>query len=103
MTSTNADILQGCIVECEQPLSLEDLGRLCATEVSCIVELVEEGILANEGGAPPVWRFGGDAVRRARVALRLQRDLEINLAGVALALELLDEIERLRRRLYAAQ
>jgi hypothetical protein len=34
--------------------------------------------------------------RRATIALRLQRDL-INLAGVALALQLLDEVNALRR------
>jgi chaperone modulatory protein CbpM len=31
--------------------------------------------------------------------MRLQHDLEINLAGVALALELMDEIDALRERL----
>ena len=46
----------------------------------------------------PEWRFTGDALRRARLALRLERELEINLAGVALALELMEEIEQLRRR-----
>jgi chaperone modulatory protein CbpM len=40
-------------------------------------------------------------MRRARVASRLQGDLGINLAGVALALQLLDEIEELRERLEA--
>jgi chaperone modulatory protein CbpM len=35
------------------------------------------------------------------MALRLQRDLDIDLAGAALALELLDEIESLRARLRA--
>jgi hypothetical protein len=35
------------------------------------------------------------------MALRLERDLEINLAGVALALELLDELQRLRREQQA--
>ena len=38
---------------------------------------------------------------RARLALRLERDLELNLAGVALALELMDELEYLRRELKA--
>jgi len=33
------------------------------------------------------------------VALRLQRDLGLNLAGAALALELLDEVEALRAQL----
>ena len=41
------------------------------------------------------------ALRRTRMALRLERDLEINLAGVALALELLDELQRLRREQQA--
>jgi chaperone modulatory protein CbpM len=40
-------------------------------------------------------------LRRARLALRLERDLEINLAGVALALELMEELEYLRRKLKA--
>jgi len=47
------------------------------------------------------WRFAGTALRRARTALRLQRDLEINLPGVALALELMEELEALRRELQS--
>jgi len=45
------------------------------------------------------WRFSGTALRRTRLALRLERDLELNLAGVALALDLMEEVERLRRAL----
>jgi chaperone modulatory protein CbpM len=48
---------------------------------------------------PHCWRFTGTQMRRARMALRLQSDLGINLAGVALALQLLDEIETLQMRL----
>jgi chaperone modulatory protein CbpM len=33
-----------------------------------------------------------------RCALRLERDLGVNLAGAALALDLLDELNRLRAR-----
>ena len=39
------------------------------------------------------------AQRRARVAVRLTRDLELNTPGVALALDLLDEIHELRSQL----
>jgi chaperone modulatory protein CbpM len=38
-------------------------------------------------------------LRRARIAVRLERDLELNLAGVALALDLLEELEQLRQQL----
>jgi chaperone modulatory protein CbpM len=37
------------------------------------------------------------AVTRLRTAHRLQRDLHINLAGAALALDLLEEIKTLKR------
>jgi chaperone modulatory protein CbpM len=46
------------------------------------------------------WRFSGSSLRRARLALRLSQDLEVNAPGVALALDLMDEIEELRARLH---
>jgi chaperone modulatory protein CbpM len=89
--------LSGEIFDDYAVLSLEELSRLCAVEKTYIVELVEEGVLSVTEVDVARWRFPGSALRRARTALRLQRDLEINLPGVALALELLEEIERLRR------
>jgi chaperone modulatory protein CbpM len=55
-------------------------------------------MLHPRGSAPEHWCFSGIEVWRARRAQRLQQDLELNLAGAALALELLDEVERLRCR-----
>ena len=92
-------LLTGHIVEEQVELTLSDLCLACAVQAERIVELVDEGVLQPAGVEPGHWRFGGASLRRASVALRLQRDLEINLAGVALALELLDEIESLRARL----
>jgi chaperone modulatory protein CbpM len=73
---------------------------MCAVEERHIVEFVEEGVL-HVVDISSEWRFTGDAVRRTRLALRLERDLELNLAGVALAVELIDEISQLRRELKA--
>ena len=42
------------------------------------------------------WEFNSSSIVRINIATRLQRDLEVNLAGAALALELLDEIKTLR-------
>lgn len=92
-------LLTGYIVEEQVELTLSDLCVACAVQTERIIELVDEGVLKPAGREPGHWRFGGASLRRAGVALRLQRDLEINLAGVALALELLDEIETLRARL----
>jgi chaperone modulatory protein CbpM len=95
----NEGSLSGEIYEEYAVLSVDDLSRLCAVDRTYIVELVEEGVLEAIEVRAPEWRFPGAALRRARTALRLQRDLEINLPGVALALELMEELERLRREL----
>ena len=91
------ETLSGEIVEQTMVLSLDELSRICTVETTRIVELIDEGILAAQRNEAGEWLLSGEALRHARIALRLQRDLEINLAGVALVLELLAEIEQLRR------
>ena len=91
----------GIILDEQAPLTLAELTRACAVHAELIVELVEEGVLAPIGHEPHHWRFTGTHMRRARVAVHLQRDLGVNVAGAALALQLLDEIETLRARLRA--
>jgi len=91
----------GQIHEEQIGLTLSDLCQHCQVQRTLIVEWVEEGVLDPQGRAPEEWRFTGVHVQRARVAVRLQRDLGVNHAGAALALQLLDEIESLRARLQA--
>ena len=93
--------LSGIILEELSELTLADLSRACAVQADCIVELVEDGLIVPVGREPHRWRFSGIHMRRATVALRLQRDLGVNLAGAALALQLLEEVEALRARLKA--
>lgn len=90
-----------CILEEQVELTLGDLCRACSVHTQIIIELVDEGVLEAAGPSPDEWRFAGRNLRRARVALRLQQDLGVNLAGAALALQLMEEIEALRSRLYA--
>ncbi len=91
--------LSGALVDEADELSLGELCRSCGVHAEYIIELVEEGALAPRGRTLREWRFSHEQLARARRALRLQRDLRVNLAGASLALELLDEIERLRARL----
>ena len=95
--------ITGFILEEQTELSLADVCRACAAQADRIVELVNEGVLAPAGAAPDYWRFTGIHLHRARIALRLQNDLGVNLAGAALALELLDELDNLRARLQALE
>jgi chaperone modulatory protein CbpM len=91
--------LTGFILEELTELTLDEVCRACAAQTGLIIELVDEGVIAPNGAAPASWRFTGVQLQRARVALRLQQDLGLNLAGAALALELLEEMDALRARL----
>jgi chaperone modulatory protein CbpM len=74
--------LSGIILEELTELTLAELCRACAVHSESIVELVEEGVLAPLGREPHRWRFSGVHMRRATVALRLQRDLAARESGV---------------------
>lgn len=91
--------LVGLVVTETTFFTLAEFSCACTVQVEHIVALVEEGILEPVDSGAAELCFSGDSLRRARTALRLQRELEVNLAGVALALDLMDEIQQLRRRL----
>lgn len=97
--NTPTRYLAGFILEDQEELTLDDLCRACAAQSELIMDLVHEGLLAPLGAAPEVWRFTGVHLHRATVAVRLQRDLGVNPAGAALALELMDELDSLRAQL----
>ena len=101
MSPSDDQAITGVIFDQSAILSIKDLSRMCQVDERHIVEFVEEGVLTTVEVNTTEWHFSGAALRRARLALRLERDLELNLAGVALALELMDELENLRRELKA--
>ena len=99
MRNEKRPVINGFVLDETTTLTLDELSGACSVRVERIVELVDEGVLDPAGGELGEWCFPGSSLRRARVAMHLQRDLDINVAGVALVLDLLDEIENLRSRL----
>ena len=99
----NDSVIDGVIVENNVEFSLGELSRACAVNAEWIITLVEEGVLEPVDISSRQWRFSGTCLRRIQVIQRLQRDLNVNLAGAALALQLLEEIDRLRTRLVALE
>jgi len=93
------NILTGEILDERIEYDLEGLCRICRLERRQVIELVVENVVEPAGEDPDQWRFTGNEVTRIQVATRLTRDLGLNIPGAALALELLDEIDRLRAAL----
>lgn len=88
----------GTVIE-EDSLTLEQLCNACDVQTDWVISLVEESIIEPQGDEIQVWRFSGASLVRVRSAQRLQRDLGLNLAGIALALDLMEELENLRTQL----
>jgi chaperone modulatory protein CbpM len=101
MTSrdTKQTVLVGTILEEEVVLSLGELCRASRLSAERVIELAEEGVVEPIGRRPESWQFRGVSLRRIRCAQRLEDDLGVNTAGVALVLDLLEELEELRTRL----
>lgn len=109
MTDETPDELSGTLLDEQNLLTITEISRVCAVQTEYIVELVDEGLIApakfpetpSGDNEPHAWRFTGTHMRQARIAAHLQSDLGVNAAGVALALQLLEEVEALRAQLEA--
>lgn len=93
--------LIGQVLEDSDVITLADLCRSCMVKTETVTTLVSEGILDPVGGEIEHWQFSIGSLRRVKTVIHLQRDLGVNLAGAALALELLDQVAELRRALEA--
>lgn len=96
---TTSGLIKGTILDEEITLTLHEVCEVCGVQESAVIEMVKEGVAEPLDDSSATLEFSGVAVTRLMTAHRLQRDLHINLAGAALALELLDEITALKRRL----
>ena len=94
----NERTLIGQVIGENDVITLADLCRSCTVKTETVTMLVSEGILDPVGRDVEHWRFNISSIRRVRTVIHLQRDLGVNLAGAALALELLDQIAELKRR-----
>ncbi len=94
---TDTITLTGTVLDEDMRCNLGDLCRLCGVPADNILEMIDEGMLCPQGNTPKEWRFTALEIRRVQTTIRLKQDLRINLPGCALALQLLEELEELRR------
>lgn len=80
-------------------LTLAELTQILNMPDEFFYDLIEYEIVRPQGSRPEEWSFNLNQLERIKAAIRLQRDLEINLAGVAIVLDLVDEMEKLEARM----
>lgn len=89
-------IIIGLLIE--ESISFKEVCHKYNIPKELLVEMMEYGIFPTDTTREEN-HLNPDDLRRMESAFRLHRDLEINLPGVALALELLDKIDSLRKEL----
>ena len=86
-------------IEIVSVLTLTELCQFCQSDETWVSELINHGIVAPLDEADAELSFEFFSVARAKKARRLERDLGINIAGIALILDLIEERDELRRML----
>lgn len=77
-------------------LTLTEVSLCVHLSVETVITIVDHGIVQPRGHQPQEWLFEPDMLGTLRRANRLQRDLELDWEAIALALELIGEVQILR-------
>ncbi len=97
MMTDQITVLTGTVLDEETRCSLAEVCNMCGVPADFVLDMIDEGMLCPSGASPRDWRFSAVEITRIQTTIRLQRDLRVNLPGCALALQLLEELEELRR------
>lgn len=76
-----------------------EICETCMVKTDTIIEMVEEIVIEPLGNDPDDWRFNESDLLRIKKAIRLHNDLGINFAGIALALDLYEQVEQHQNRI----
>jgi chaperone modulatory protein CbpM len=88
-------VYEGILIEEDKPLSISKLSERCMISKVEIEELVYEGVIEPLKVQEESWSFASETLWRVKKVQRLRRDLDLNIPGAALTMQLLDRIEEL--------
>jgi chaperone modulatory protein CbpM len=77
-------------------LTLTEVTHCIQLPAETIITIVDLGIVEPRGRVPDDWLFAPPMLGTLRRATRMQRDLELDWAAIALALSLLDKLQESR-------
>ncbi len=97
MSEQDMNAIAGIIFDETTKITVVELCEVCAIDQQAIDEMIAEGILEPTDSTQGYFPYS--SVHRTRTVIHLQRDLGVNLAGAALALELLEHIDNLHTQL----
>ena len=85
------------IVDDQRSCDLNHFAAAWGQSPEWVLQLLEYDILSNRPDER-IHQFFGDDISRARRAYRLQRDFNASFTAVAMMLDLIDEVQQLRKQ-----
>ncbi|KTD22546.1 chaperone modulator CbpM [Legionella londiniensis] len=97
------EILTGTLLDESTTISFLEVCRQYQLPQELLFELIEHGIIQVQGKNIKQMRFDYRMLSRIQSAARLKEDLGINLPGIAVILDLLEELQQIRDELRILQ
>lgn len=102
MTDERTPVVHAELVDATPLCTIDELCLACNVDADWVASLVEHGVIEPIGEVSADWRFTSLTIVRLAKAKRLERDLDLSPSGLAVVLDLLDEINNLRAQLGKA-
>ncbi len=96
-------IVAGVLMDEQSTISFVDVCQKCNLSEEMLLDMIEHGLCNQQVVHLQTTYFDEKTLSRIQSACRIQHDLGINVPGVVLVLELLDELEQLRNELNILQ
>jgi len=90
------EVIAGVLINENSTFTVLEVCERCNLSEDILMDWIAHGLF---GEPHQSMQFDYKMIDRVRAAHRLQHDLEVNLQGVILALELMDEMDKLREEL----
>lgn len=87
------------IIDQDNSLTFDEICRAIHADNDLIIQLIEHHIIQPKGSSKNNWQFDHICLKRARLARNFYYDLEVNLAGIGLLIDMLEKIEALENGL----
>ncbi len=87
------------VIDEDNALTLDEICRAINADQDLIIQLIEYHIIQPKGTSQNEWQFDHISLKRARIARNFYYDCEVNLAGVALLIDMLEKIELLEAQI----
>ena len=85
------------MTEARHFLTLTEVTEHAHLSAETVIAIVDCGIIEPQGDQPQQWLFEPQMVQVIKRASRLQRDLALDWPAIAVALDLMDDLQQLRR------